>query len=68
MSQVIAETRNAIRVLETSHPPAYYIPPEDVKMDRLSRSVAATYCEWKVCVVLWIILNRFYVFFTCWNL
>ena len=24
---VIADTRNAKRVLETSHPPVYYIPP-----------------------------------------
>jgi len=32
---VIAETRRALRVLETSHPPVYYIPPEDVRMEYL---------------------------------
>ncbi|MCS7289004.1 MAG: DUF427 domain-containing protein, partial [Roseiflexus sp.] len=29
----IADTRRALRVLETSHPPTYYIPPEDVRME-----------------------------------
>src|SRR5215218_10219035 len=29
----IADTRRAVRVLETSHPAVYYIPPEDVRMD-----------------------------------
>lgn len=27
----IAETRRALRLLETSHPPSYYFPPEDVR-------------------------------------
>lgn len=29
----IADTRRAKRILETSHPPVYYIPPEDVRMN-----------------------------------
>eukprot|EP00884_Botryococcus_braunii_P014065 jgi/Botrbrau1/2265/Bobra.101_2s0089.2 len=45
--EVIAETRNAVRILETSHPPVYYIPPQDVKLDRLTRNKQSTYCEWK---------------------
>jgi uncharacterized protein (DUF427 family) len=44
---VIAETRCAKRVLETSHPPVYYIPPEDVKMEYLRRASRTSYCEWK---------------------
>jgi uncharacterized protein (DUF427 family) len=44
---VIADTRRAKRVLETSHPPAYYIPREEVRMDCLSRSSTRTICEWK---------------------
>ena len=28
--EVVADTRTAFRVLETSHPPVYYIPPGDV--------------------------------------
>ena len=31
--EVIADTRRALRVLETSHPPTYYIPPEDVRSE-----------------------------------
>ena len=45
--QVVAETRRALRILETSHPPVYYIPPQDVRMDLLSPSARHTYCEYK---------------------
>lgn len=45
--QVIAESRRAKRVLETSHPPVYYIPPEDVRFVHLLRSNRSSYCEWK---------------------
>ena len=31
----IAESVRALRVLETSHPPVYYLPPQDVRMDLL---------------------------------
>lgn len=44
---VIADTRRAKRVLETSHPPTYYIPPEDVRMEYLRPSPQVTFCEWK---------------------
>ncbi len=44
---VIADTRRAKRVLETSHPPAYYISPEDIKMGYLKRTSRTTWCEWK---------------------
>ncbi len=44
---VIAETDRAKRVLETSHPPVYYIPPDDVKMSHLVLTNHATWCEWK---------------------
>lgn len=43
----IAETTRAKRVLETSHPPVYYIPPEDVKMEYLRPTTRLTFCEWK---------------------
>ncbi len=45
--EVIAETDRAFRVLETSHPPTYYIPPEDVRTERLERSEHTSFCEWK---------------------
>lgn len=44
---VIAETVNALRVLETSQPPAYYIPSGDVRFGGLQRSEALSFCEWK---------------------
>ena len=45
---VLAESEAALRVLETSHPPAVYLPPEAVRMDLLRPSVArATMCEFK---------------------
>lgn len=44
---IVADTRRAKRVLETSHPPVYYIPPEDVKLEYFSRDRHATWCEYK---------------------
>jgi uncharacterized protein (DUF427 family) len=44
---VIADTRRAKRVLETSHPPVYYVPPEDIKMEHLTSSTWKSWCEWK---------------------
>jgi uncharacterized protein (DUF427 family) len=43
----IADTHAAIRVLETSHPPVYYIPPDDIKMKYLNSVPGSSYCEWK---------------------
>jgi uncharacterized protein (DUF427 family) len=45
--QVVAETSRALRVLETSHPPVYYIPAEDIKRKFLERSSRSSFCEWK---------------------
>ncbi|KAL7420543.1 mRNA-decapping enzyme subunit 2 [Cryptotrichosporon argae] len=42
----IAETREALRVLETSHPPTYYLPPGSVRV-ALAPSAKHTFCEWK---------------------
>jgi uncharacterized protein (DUF427 family) len=43
----IAYTTRAKRVLETSHPPVYYVPPEDIRMEQLQPSDGASFCEWK---------------------
>ncbi|HYO44803.1 MAG TPA: DUF427 domain-containing protein [Candidatus Limnocylindrales bacterium] len=43
----VADTTRALRVLETSHPPTYYLPPEDIRMDLLRPSSASSVCEWK---------------------
>ena len=45
--ETIADSRRAYRVLETSHPPVYYLPPEDVRTDLLAPTPRRTVCEWK---------------------
>lgn len=45
--QVVADTTRAVRVLETSHPPVYYIPREDIHMEYLVKAEGSSFCEWK---------------------
>jgi uncharacterized protein (DUF427 family) len=45
--RTIAETTGAIRVLETSHPPTYYLPPESIQTGVLLPTDRTTFCEWK---------------------
>ena len=45
--EVIADTVNGLRVLETAGAPVYYFPPADVRSDRLVSSPHGSYCEWK---------------------
>ncbi len=44
---LIADTHRSKRVLETSHPPNYYIPWDDIKREYLTPTAHSTYCEWK---------------------
>ena len=55
---VIASTTGALRVLETSHPPTYYIPPQDVRTDLLRASRRSTVCEWKGQAGYWDLVIR----------
>lgn len=41
------DTHRPKRVLETSHPPNYYIPLEDIKMEHLLLTPQSSFCEWK---------------------
>jgi uncharacterized protein (DUF427 family) len=46
--EVLAESTDALRVLETSHPPTVYVPPDDVRAELLAPSGArSTWCEFK---------------------
>jgi uncharacterized protein (DUF427 family) len=45
--QTIADTTRGFRVLETSHPPVYYLPPEDIVAGALAPSSRSSFCEWK---------------------
>jgi uncharacterized protein (DUF427 family) len=44
---VIADTTDGYRVLETSHPPNYYLPPGDIAEGCLRRARGSSFCEWK---------------------
>ena len=44
---IVADSGRAVRVLETSQAPVYYLPPDDVQMQYLHRSQQTTFCEWK---------------------
>lgn len=43
----IASTDAAYRVLETSHPPTYYLPPDAFIPGALRPANGSSYCEWK---------------------
>ena len=45
--EVIVDSRSAKRVLETSHPPVYYFPPGEIRMEFMKRVFGSTFCEWK---------------------
>jgi uncharacterized protein (DUF427 family) len=48
--ELIADSTRALRVLETSHPPTIYLPPEDIQTELLEPSGArGSFCEWKGC-------------------
>lgn len=54
----IASTNQAYRVLETSHPPVYYLPQADIKMEYLQPVKGRdSYCEWKGRAVYWNIVT-----------
>ena len=44
---IIADSRSAWRVLETSHPPVYYIPTADIGAAYLQPAAGGSFCEWK---------------------
>lgn len=51
---VLVDTEDALRVLETSHPPVYYLPPAALRMDLLRRSASRqSFCEFKGLATYW---------------
>lgn len=50
---VVADTRAAVRTLETSHPPSWYFPPGHIAAGVLQRSSRRSHCEWKGQAVYW---------------
>lgn len=51
--ETVADTRRAWRVLETSHPPVYYLPTEDIRMALLEPAAGSSFCEWKGAARYW---------------
>ena len=51
--ETIADTHRAMRVLETSHPPVYYIPLGDIRTELLSKTQRHTVCEFKGVASYW---------------
>ena len=45
--EVVARTRSSLRVLETSHPPTYYLPLDAFVDGALVPVQGSTVCEWK---------------------
>lgn len=65
---VVADTRRAYRVLETSHPPVYYLPPADIRMDLLEATSRETYCEFKGRASYWTLrVNEIVVPHVAWS-
>lgn len=51
---LVASTRDASRVLETSHPPTWYLPPGAFASGALRPAVGrGSVCEWKGAAVYW---------------
>ncbi|KAL8916638.1 MAG: hypothetical protein Q9208_008397 [Pyrenodesmia sp. 3 TL-2023] len=55
-NQLIADTKDAYWVLETTHPPTYYLPPNSLLIP-LTRSSHSSFCEWKGAATYWNIAN-----------
>ena len=54
----ILESNAALRVLETSHPPVYYVPPQSVAAGALQRSTSReSFCEFKGSASYWNLLT-----------
>lgn len=45
--ETIADTVKGFRVLETSHPPVYYIPPQDIRTEFVVPAAGRSMCEFK---------------------
>jgi uncharacterized protein (DUF427 family) len=51
--QVVADSTRAVRVCETSHPPVYYVPAEDVRPGALAAGPRRSWCEYKGEAAYW---------------
>jgi uncharacterized protein (DUF427 family) len=54
---LVADTSRAYRVLETSHPPTWYLPRVDVVAPLRRSAARSTLCEWKGAATYWDVLG-----------
>jgi uncharacterized protein (DUF427 family) len=47
LGQLLCDTHHSLRVLETFHPPTYYLPPDAMDLSLLRPAVGRSFCEWK---------------------
>jgi uncharacterized protein (DUF427 family) len=47
LGRLLAQTRRSLRVLETFHPPSFYLPPEAFDLTMLRPAQGRSSCEWK---------------------
>ncbi|MCJ1480590.1 hypothetical protein MMC06_000745 [Schaereria dolodes] len=56
--ELIADTKEAYWVLETTHPPTYYLPPTSVNYpSSLKKTTHSSFCEWKGSATYWAITH-----------
>ncbi len=53
----VARTRQSIRVLETAHPPSFYLPWGDVARHLFHEAPGSSLCEWKGPARYWSLID-----------
>lgn len=53
----VARTRRAIRILETAHPPSFYLPWDDVNRHLFQPGTGGSFCEWKGPAHYWSLID-----------
>ena len=53
----VASSTRAVRILETAHPPTYYIPWDDIACHLLEPALGGSFCEWKGPARYWNLVN-----------
>lgn len=51
--KLVARSQETVRVLETSHPPVFYIPQADIDLSILVQNRRTTFCEFKGQAIYW---------------
>ena len=46
-NEVLFDGTGCLKVLETFHPPTYYLPPDQTKRQLLRPTSGHSFCEWK---------------------